>query len=154
MRTGYPTLAPLLLLSLAGPAILGGCSNDPVHFARPDLFAGKATLWDKGVDLEVIAANNSDTPMWIRRFDLSIEAAEADIATGVWEGERQIDPGASVLFGINIPVAESAPLPPTDTPATLHLRTQYARSGVIGLLGGERFDTDLPLVLRRGQSKP
>lgn len=151
MRTALPALAPTLVLAAA---LLGGCSNDPVHFARPNLYAGKAALWERGVDLEIIAQNASDTPMWIRRFDLTLEAAEVTLASGVWEGDRQIDPGASVLFGINIPVAEGAALPAADTPAKLYVHTRYARSGVIGLLGGEQFDSDLPLVLRRGQAKP
>ncbi len=135
------------------PLLLGACANDGVHFPRPELYAGRATLWAEAVDVELIVQNASEAPMWLRRLDLTLSAAGQPIAAGVWEGDRQIDPASSVLLGVNLPLVEGASPPPGDAPGDLLVGARYARSGVIGVLGGEGHEYRVPIVVRRGREE-
>lgn len=150
-----PALYSLLsALSLALCALLGACGNDGVHFPRPSLYANSATLGPEAVDVELVAQNGTDAPLWIRRLDLALSAGGEPLAAGAWEGDRQIDPGSSVLLDIGLPLIEDAALPPADSPGSLDVTARYARSGVIGLLGGETHTFTLPVTIRRGADQP
>ncbi|HZW09541.1 MAG TPA: hypothetical protein VFF69_06540 [Phycisphaerales bacterium] len=146
--------ALLSALSLALCALLAACANDAVHFPRPDLYAGRATSWPEAADVEVIAQNRTDAPLWLRRLDLTLSVGGDPLAAGLWEGDRQIDAGSGVLLGISLPMIEGASAPPADAPGSLEVTARYARSGVIGLLGGETHTYTLPIVIRRGVEQP
>lgn len=145
------SLLALLLLPLAA---LAGCAENGLHFPRPSFVAGNVTAWTEAVDVDLLARNGTEAPLWLRRLDLTLSAAGAPLALGVWEGDRQVDPGSAVLLGINLPLTEDAAPPPTDTPGDLTIRARYARSGVVGLLGGETHTFELPVVIRRGVETP
>jgi hypothetical protein len=139
------TLLPLLLLT--------ACSGEGPHFPRPTLSAARATLPghdapNPAAQIELLALNATDAPLWLRRLDITLTAQGVDLAAGIWDGSQRIDPGASVMLDIALPLLDAAPLPTTDTPAQLTIRSRYARSGVLGILGGETHTYELPIPLR------
>lgn len=163
--TSKPAPCPaqrLLLAALALAAPLG-CASDadsPIHFPRPALRAGpaavpdlsgRAATTDDNARIDILAANPTEAPLWLRRLTMRLEAEGETIAAGEWAGDRQIDPGTSLLLEVSLPMAAGAPTPGPGTRATLNVRAHYARSGVIGLLGGETHTYDLPLTIAQPQ---
>lgn len=144
-----PILRTAVFIGLA--ALLLGCSNSGgggFHLPRPDLLARGATLGPAGATVEVLSRNATDAPLWIRRLDVTLSADGTDLAAGTWEGDRLIDPGTSSLLAISLPLLEGSTLPAGDTMGSLSVETRYARSGVLGLLGGESFTYTLPVLIR------
>ena len=147
----------LLVLSLLFCGWSVGCGSGGLHLPRPDLYATRATIdparpHPSAVAVELLAENATDGPLWLRRLDITLASQGADLAAGIWDGNRLIDPDTSVLLVLSLPLLESgaspATLPTTDTPGTLHITTHYARSGILGLMGGESFTYELPVVIR------
>ncbi len=52
------------------------------------------------------------------------------------------------MLDIALPLLDAAPLPTTDTPGQVTVRSRYARSGVLGILGGETHTYELPIPIR------
>lgn len=137
------TLIPVLLLT--------ACSGEGPHLPRPTLSATRATLpVAPGTDarIELLALNATDAPLWLRRLDITLTSQGIDLAAGIWDGSQLIDSGRSVVLDIGLPVLDDAPLPTTDTPGTITVRSRYSRSGVLGVLGGEQHTYELPIPIR------
>jgi hypothetical protein len=143
-----PRLLPLLPLLL-----LTACSGEGPHFPRPTLSAARATLPGQdtpnpAAQVELLALNATDAPLWLRRLDITLTAQGVDLAAGIWDGSQRIDPGASVMLDIALPHHHPPPHPTTDTPRQVTVRSRYARSGVLGILGGETHTYELPIPIR------
>ncbi|VAX36352.1 hypothetical protein MNBD_PLANCTO03-740 [hydrothermal vent metagenome] len=144
--------AVILLLSFI---LLPGCGSGGLHLPRPDLYASLATIDPPqgrhppaAVTVEFLAKNATDAPLWLRRLDITLTSHGADLAAGIWDGNRLIDPGTSLFLEVSLPLLEPPILPTTDTPGSLLVKTRYARSGILGLMGGESFTYELPIVVR------
>lgn len=135
------------LLTLS--ALLFGCSGEGVHLPRPDLRAARATISQPAAPavVELLAQNPTDAPLWLRRLDITLSAQGSPIAAGIWEGDRLIDPGARILLDLSLPLIDNAPIPTTDTRGNLLVKTRYARSGILGVMGGETFTYELPVLI-------
>ncbi len=143
-------LRTAILLTLT---LLLGCNttgSGGFHLPRPDLIARAATITPDTAVVEILSRNPTNAPLWLRRLDITLSANGADLAAGIWEGDRLIDAGTSILLDISLPRIEGVTLP-ADTPAStqgiLLVNTRYARSGVLGLLGGESFTYKLPILI-------
>lgn len=162
-----PTRLALILLAVV-LCVQPGCTTTSgpgggggMHLPRPVLRAstvqmprleGPATHADNAV-VEILAVNPTDAPLWIRRLSMTLAADDRQLAAGNWEGDREIDPGTSVLLEVSLPMVEGAALPgvaqggPQD--GLLTVETRYARSGLIGLMGGESHRYQLPVRIER-----
>ena len=152
-------LAAAGLLCFTGCTSSGGSGGTGgFHLPRPVLRAstahvptlsGPATT-DDNARIEILAINPTDAPLWLRRLSVTLRHNERVLAAGDWQGDRQIDPGTSVLLDISLPLVEGAqpPLPPAD--GMLTVESRYARSGLIGLMGGESHTYTLPVRLTTG----
>ncbi len=132
-------------------ALLLGCGNSGgggFHLPRPVLLARGAALTSSSATVEILSRNATDAPLWIRRLDVTLSAGGTDFAAGTWEGNRLIDPGTSSLLALSLPLLEGTAPPASDTMGSLSVETRYARSGVLGLLGGESFTYTLPVLIR------
>ncbi len=144
--------------SSAGGGGDGGGAVGGLHFPRPSLYAARATLpvlsgpatTADNVRVEFLAANATGAPLWLRRMSITLKVGESPLASGNWEGDRQIDPGTSLLLDVSLPMVEGAevrPLVGVDaSEGTLVVEARYARSGLLGLMGGEGFLYTLPVV--------
>lgn len=173
LHRALTSLAAILVsgaLSAGVCTSLGGCASSGgdgtgggIHLPRPLLRAsvahlpvlsGPATTTDNAT-VEILAINPTDAPLWLRRLTITLARDEQRIAAGAWEGERQLDPGTSVLLDVSLPLVEgvtyktlTADGRPSDTPdGLLTVETRYARSGLIGLIGGETYTYTLPVTL-------
>lgn len=150
--SSYPPSMPRALTLLLLPLLLlSACSSEGPHFPRPDIRAARVTLpADPTADaqVELLARNATDAPLWIKRLDITLAADGADIATGAWDGSRLIDPGTTVLLDIALPLVGGAILPAADTTGDLTVNAHYARSGIIGLMGGESHTYELAIPIR------
>ena len=126
----------------AGTGTRGG-----LHFPRPGLDAHGATIAGGAASVEILTRNPTDAPLWIRRLEVTLSAEGAALASGQWEGDRLIDPGTSVLLDLSLPLIEGAARPGPEVPGRLTVTTRYARSGLLGLLGGESFTYELPVAI-------
>jgi len=132
--------------------LLGGCQSG-LHLPRPRFYASDAEIIadQSAVDVELVARNATQAPMWIRKVDLQLDAQSQQLAHGLWTGDRRIESGTSVLLAIRLGLTEGAILPEKETPGELAVVLRYARSGLIGLMGGESFSTTVPVVIRHAQ---
>ena len=140
------TLTRLLALLLT--TLLTACSNSPVHLPRPEFRATVAALPPPDpATLQLLALNPTDAPLWLRRLDITLSTDDTPLAAGEWEGNRQIDAGTAALLDLSLPLLPNAPHPTADTPGSLLIHTRYARSGILGLLGGETNTYTIPITL-------
>lgn len=152
-------------LTAAGLLCFAGCTSSGgsggaggFHLPRPVLRASTAHVptlpspatTDDNARVEILAINPTDAPLWLRRLSVILRHGERTLAAGDWQGDRQIDPGTSVLLDISLPLVEGAqpPQPPAD--GMLTVESRYARSGLIGLMGGESHTYTLPVRLTTG----
>ncbi|MDQ7013597.1 MAG: hypothetical protein Q9O74_06830 [Planctomycetota bacterium] len=136
-----------------GSGAVGG-----LHFPRPSLYAARATLpvlsgpatTADSVRVEFLAANSTGAPLWLRRMSITLAVDESELAAGSWEGDRQIDPGTSLLLDISLPMVEGGEIGALvgvdASEGRLTVKARYARSGLLGLMGGESFTYTLPVV--------
>ncbi|MFG0243025.1 MAG: hypothetical protein ACF8R9_09585 [Phycisphaerales bacterium JB054] len=146
------------LLCFAGCTSSGGSGSGGAggfHLPRPVLRANVAHLptlsgpatTDDNARVEILAINPTDAPLWLRKLSITLRHNERALAAGDWQGDRQIDPGTSVLLDISLPLVEGAQPPAGGTAGMLTVETRYARSGLIGLMGGESHTYTLPVTL-------
>lgn len=153
--------------ALAGLALLAtGCQNPGagVSLPHPEFVATSATLpattgaatTNDNAKVNLLATNPTDAPLWLRSLNLALTddatAADDAIARGSWEGDRQIDPGGSVLLDLSIPMVAGAELPEEASTGVLAVEAGFARSGVIGVLGGQTRSYTLPITLATGST--
>lgn len=154
-------------LTAVGLLLFPGCTSSGgsgsggaggFHLPRPVLRAsvahvptlsGPATI-DDNARVEILAINPTDAPLWLRRLSVTLRHNERVLAAGDWQGDRQIDPGTSVLLDVSLPLVEGAQTPAGGSEGMLTVETRYARSGLIGLMGGESHIFTLPVRLTTG----
>ncbi len=144
-----------------------------LHLPRPSLYAARATLptlsgpatTADNVRVEFLAANSTGAPLWLRRMSITLSVDDGGLAAGSWEGDRQIDPGTSLLLDVSLPMVEGAEIGvgvgggdeaitvpgaghsgSRHAAGTLTVKARYARSGLLGLMGGESYTYTLPVV--------
>lgn len=140
----------------------GGGGGGGMHLPRPGFHAARATLPPLAgpastsdiVGVEFLASNATGAPLWLREMSLTLSAGESTLAAGEWEGDRQIDPGTSLLLDVSLPMLDRASVLPglgqggDVDGGTLTVRARYARSGLIGLMGGESHTYTLPVTFQ------
>ena len=143
----------LLVGLFVGHLVLGsGCSGEGPHFGRPGLRATGAFVPAGGAEgdarVELLADNPTEAPLWVRRLDVTLSADGEDLARGVWEGSREIASGTAVLLDIALPVVEGAAMPAVETTGSVRVETRFARSGILGLMGGEGHTYELGVRIK------